>query len=161
MSGIAARGHRSAAWHAGRMQVRDAAAAEIDATTLYKILKLRVDIFVVEQQCAYPELDGRDLEPGARQLWIESAGEVVATLRTLDDGSALRIGRVATAASARSSGLAGQLMRRALELAGDRDVVLDAQAYLEKWYERFGFVRVGAEFLDDGIPHVPMQLSRV
>lgn len=161
MSGIAARGHRSAAWHAGRMQVRDAAAAEIDATTLYKILKLRVDIFVVEQQCAYPELDGRDLEPGARQLWIESSGEVVATLRTLDDGSALRIGRVATAASARSSGLAGQLMRRALELAGDRDVVLDAQAYLEKWYERFGFVRVGAEFLDDGIPHVPMQLSRV
>jgi len=84
------------------VDVRDAHAADLDATTLYKILKLRVDVFVVEQVCAYPELDGRDLEPGARQLWIEQSRDVVATLRMLDDGAALRIGRVATAPGARS-----------------------------------------------------------
>jgi hypothetical protein len=50
-------------------------------------------------------------------------------------------------------------MRRALELAGDRDVVLDAQSYLQGWYEKFGFVRSGAEFIEDGIPHVPMRLA--
>lgn len=143
-----------------RMDVRDAAAGELDAGTLYRILKLRVDVFVVEQKCPYPELDGRDLEPGARQLWIEDGGEVVATLRVLDDGAAVRIGRVATAATARSAGHAGRLMRRALELAGGRDVVLDAQSYLQTWYEKFGFVRTGDEYIEDGIPHVPMALAR-
>ena len=139
--------------------IRDAAPAELDVTTLYNILRLRVDVFVVEQECAYPELDGRDLEPGARHLWAESSGEIVATLRMLDDGAAVRIGRVATAAGARSSGLAGRLMQRALELAGDREVVLEAQSYLQGWYERFGFVRVGEEYVEDGIPHVPMRRS--
>ena len=149
------------------MTVHDAAITDLDAATLYRILKLRVDVFVVEQECAYPELDGRDLEPSARQLWIEAPGEIedigeiVATLRVLDDGAALRIGRVATAPSARSAGHAGRLMRRAMELAGDRDVVLDAQSYLQGWYEKFGFVRSGEEFLEDGIPHVPMRLNRV
>ena len=139
--------------------IRDRAAAELDAVTLYKILELRVDVFVVEQQCAYAELDGRDLEPSARQVWVEAGGEVIATLRVLDDGGALRIGRVATAPSARSGGHAGRLMERALDLAGDRDVVLDAQSYLQGWYERFGFVRSGDEFVEDGIPHVPMRRS--
>lgn len=143
------------------VEVRDAAAADLEATTLYKILKLRVDVFVVEQACAYPELDGRDLEAGARQLWIERSGEVVATLRVLDDGAALRIGRVATAVGARSAGHAGRLMQRALALAADREVVLDAQSYLSRWYERFGFVQDGGEFVEDGIPHVPMRLRRV
>jgi ElaA protein len=137
--------------------VRDANASDLDAVTLYKVLKLRVDVFVVEQVCPYPELDGRDLEPGTRQLWIESAGDVLATLRLLDDGEALRIGRVATAATARSGGHAGRLMRRALELADGRDVVLDAQSYLRGWYERFGFEVDGAEFVEDGIAHVPMR----
>jgi ElaA protein len=141
--------------------VRDANASDLDAVTLYKILKLRVDVFVVEQVCAYPELDGRDLEPGTRQLWIESPGGVLATLRLLDDGDALRIGRVATAATARSGGHAGRLMERALELAGARDVVLDAQSYLRGWYERFGFEVDGAEFVEDGIAHVPMRREAV
>jgi ElaA protein len=82
---------------------------------------------------------------------------VLATLRVLDEGSALRIGRVATAEAARSAGYARGLMQRALELASDSDVVLDAQSYLQDWYERLGFVRVGDEFLDDGIAHVPMR----
>ena len=138
--------------------VRDAATADLDAVTLYRILKLRTDVFVVEQQCPYPELDGRDLEPTARQLWIEGDHYVLATLRLLrdPDGTA-RIGRVATAQDARGAGLAAELMTSAMELAGEGEVVLDAQSYLEGWYARFGFVRAGEEYLEDGIPHVPMR----
>ena len=138
--------------------VRDAATADLDPSTLYRILALRVDVFVVEQECAYPELDGRDLEPGTRQLWIADGDTVLATLRLLRDASGeARIGRVATMPSARGAGLAAQLMRRAIELAESREIVLDAQAYLVDWYARFGFEVAGAEYLDDGIAHVPMR----
>lgn len=139
------------------MTVHDAAAADLDPRTLYGILRLRSEVFVVEQNCVYLDPDGRDLEPGARQLWIDHGGEVVATLRMLADPDGVRIGRVCVAGVARSGGLAAALMRRAIDLAGDRDVVLDAQSQLVSWYERLGFTRSGAEFLDDGIPHVPMR----
>ncbi|MBV9594730.1 MAG: GNAT family N-acetyltransferase [Actinobacteria bacterium] len=137
--------------------VHQASLPEIDSRVLYALLKLRVDVFVVEQQCAYAELDGRDVEAGAVHLWAERDGEVVATLRVLDDGEQARIGRVATALTARSAGLAAQLMREALRLCGPRPVVLDAQSQLEGWYSRFGFERTGPEFIEDGIPHVPMR----
>ena len=138
--------------------LRDASIGEIDAATLYRILKLRVDVFVVEQDCAYAELDGRDLEPETRFLWAEQDGEVVATLRILaqPDG-ARRIGRIVTAASARGGGLAAALIRRALELIGDREAILHAQSHLTEWYEHFGFEVFGADYLEDGIPHTPMR----
>jgi ElaA protein len=140
------------------MDVRAAPLAGLDPVTLYSILKLRVDVFVVEQNCAYPELDGRDTEPGALMVWAEDTGAVVGTLRILDeaDGRA-RIGRVVTAPSHRGAGVAAALMNAALEQVGGREVELHAQAHLEKWYERFGFRRSGAEYTEDGIPHVPMQ----
>lgn len=132
--------------------------AEIDPTALYRLLQLRVDVFVVEQECAYPELDGRDLEPGALQLWIEEDGQPLATLRLLrDDDRTCRIGRVATAAGARSRGLARDLIQRAITECGDADIVLDAQAHLAGWYARFGFERDGVEYVEDNIPHVPMR----
>ncbi len=138
--------------------VRDTPLADLDATTLYRILALRVDVFVVEQTCPYPELDGRDLEPSARLVWAERDGEVLATLRLLvdADGNA-RIGRVATAPSARGAGLAALIVARALELAAGRTVVLDAQSQLADWYARFGFARAGADFDEDGIRHTPMR----
>jgi ElaA protein len=143
---------------APQLTVHDAAATDLDPATLYAILRLRVDVFVVEQQCCYPELDGRDLEPATRLLWAARGRDVVATLRLLTepDGSA-RIGRVATARQARGTGLAAQLITRALELTGERPVELHAQSHLAHWYERFGFTVCGAEFLDDGIPHTPMR----
>jgi ElaA protein len=143
------------------VDILDAATADLDARTLYGILALRSAVFVVEQDCVYLDLDGRDMERDARQLWIEQDGVVVATLRLLRDrdGSA-RIGRVATAVNARRSGLAEALMWRALELAPDVDIVLGAQSYLADWYGRFGFVRDGADYLEDGIPHLPMRLRR-
>jgi ElaA protein len=138
--------------------VRDAKLTELDPLTLYGILSLRSDVFVVEQNCVYLDPDGRDAEPEARQLWIEQDGRVVATLRVLaDDDATARIGRVATARAARGAGLAALLMQRALELTGERTAVLNAQSYLFDWYARFGFVRDGDDFLEDGIPHVPMR----
>ncbi len=138
--------------------VRVAGVTELDAPTLYRILALRTDVFVVEQNCVYRELDGRDLEASARQLWIERDGDVVATLRLLTDGTgAARIGRVATAAAARGHGLAGALMVKALQLVDGNDIVLDAQSYLSQWYAGFGFVRDGPDVLEDGIAHTPMR----
>ncbi|HYN92439.1 MAG TPA: GNAT family N-acetyltransferase, partial [Pilimelia sp.] len=77
--------------------------AELGAATLYALLRLRVDVFVVEQQCPYPELDGRDTEPGTRHLWLDGPGAAPAAyLRLLaDPGGVARIGRVAVAAAAR------------------------------------------------------------
>lgn len=134
---------------------------DIDPQTLYRILWLRVTVFVVEQEAAYPEIDGRDIEPGAELMWAEADGEVVATLRILAEPDAMRIGRVATAPSARGQGVAAELMRQAVarceELAPGAPIVLDAQAQLEGWYARFGFVVSGAPFAEDGIPHLPMR----
>lgn len=132
--------------------------AELEPVTLYRILALRAEVFVVEQDCAYLDPDGRDLEPEAVQLWAERDGELVATLRLLRDGDGrARIGRVATARGTRDRGIAAALMRRAIELTGPVEIVLNAQTYLAQWYARFGFAADGAEFVEDGIPHVPMR----
>ena len=142
--------------------IHSAPTRDLDVVTLHDILRLRQDVFVVEQQCCYADVDGRDLEPGTVQVWAtDDHGSVVATLRVLrePDGDA-RIGRVATAVAARGRGLAAGLMAAALAGSNPAPVVLDAQSHLEGWYARFGFVRTGAEFLDDGIPHVPMRLDR-
>ncbi len=139
------------------MQLHVARFAELDAATLYALLRLRVDVFVVEQACAYPELDGRDTEPGTRHLWLTAAGATTGYLRLLDDpDGVVRIGRVVVAPSARGAGVAGRLMAAALAEAGERPAVLDAQAHLVRLYERHGFAVTGPEYLEDGIPHVPM-----
>jgi ElaA protein len=138
-------------------RLRRARFAELTAAEVYGLCRLRVDVFVVEQQCPYPELDGRDLEPATEHLWFEADGVPVATLRVLDDGDEWAIGRVATAAGWRGSGLAARLMAEALAGHGDRPLHLGAQAYLEGWYERFGFRRSGPGYVEDGIPHVPMR----
>ncbi|SFO85531.1 ElaA protein [Amycolatopsis arida] len=140
------------------VEVVAAAGPELSAAQLYRVLQLRVDVFVVEQECPYPELDGRDLAPGTTHFWVAEGDEVLACLRVLaePDGTR-RIGRVCTAAAARGRGLAARLMTAALETAGAAVCVLDAQTYAAGFYGRFGFVAEGEEFLEDGIPHVRMR----
>ena len=133
-----------------------ARAADLAPATLYALLRLRVDVFVVEQQCCYPELDGRDLEPGTEHRWIEDAAGPVAYLRVLADKDERRIGRVCTRADARGAGHAARLVGEAVEGHAGDPISLDAQAYLVRFYAGFGFAATGPEFLDDGIPHVPM-----
>jgi ElaA protein len=140
------------------MTVRVLAFDDLDARTAYDVWRLRQDVFVVEQACAYPDLDGRDVEPETRHLLLtDAAGALQGYLRLLDDGDVRRIGRVVLARSARGRGLADGLVRAALAECAGREVVLDAQSPLVGWYAGFGFEASGPEFLEDGIPHVPMR----
>ncbi|MFU8850657.1 GNAT family N-acetyltransferase [Micromonospora sp. SL1-18] len=131
--------------------------AELDARTFHDLLRLRIDVFVVEQSCPYPELDGRDVEPGTRHLWLTRDGALVAYLRILADPDGVaRIGRVVVAPAARGAGLAGRLMTDALALVGGGPCALEAQTHLVDFYARHGFTVSGPGYLDDGIPHTPM-----
>ncbi len=137
--------------------VRRARFAELDAVTLHDLVRLRVDVFVVEQACPYPELDGRDTEPGTEHVWVPDDSGPAAYLRTLDEpDGALRVGRVCVRRDARRLGLAGHLLTDVVARHGGRTLVLDAQSYLTGFYAGHGFVACGEEFLEDGIPHVPM-----
>lgn len=135
-------------------------ALDLDTATLYKILKLRVDVFVVEQSCPYAELDGRDLSQETRHLWLEEDGQVVCTLRLLeehDDGKSFRIGRLCTERAHRGQGHTTRLLRTALAEVGSHACRIDAQTYLVDMYAKHGFAPEGPEYLLDGIPHVPMR----
>ncbi len=134
---------------------------ELDAATLYELLKLRVEVFVVEQDCPYPELDGRDLLGDTRHFWLANpAGDVTATLRLMEEfpngRKVFRIGRVATMKTERGRGHSTRLIQAALAEIGDDSCVISAQSHLAQMYARHGFVLDGAEFVEDGIPHVPM-----
>jgi ElaA protein len=131
---------------------------ELDPVVLHDLLRLRVDVFVVEQACPYPDIDGRDAEPDTVHWWAEEHGEVLACLRVLTEDEGHRIGRVVTRRDARRRGVGAELMDAAL--AGlTRPVVLSAQTVQVPWYERFGFVVDGPGFLEDDIPHTPMRLA--
>ena len=134
---------------------------QLDARTTYAVCRLRQAVFVVEQECPYPDLDGRDLEPGTRHVLLsDRSGALVGYARVLDDPGCWRVGRVLLAAGARGRGLADPLLRAALAECTDRDVVLDAQSPLAGWYASYGFAVEGPEFLEDGIAHVPMRWRR-
>ncbi|HEX6249602.1 MAG TPA: GNAT family N-acetyltransferase [Nocardioidaceae bacterium] len=130
---------------------------ELDPRTAYLLWQLRERVFVVEQECPYLELDGRDLEPTTRHLWLTEGGAPVAYLRVLQDTEEMRVGRVLVAPTHRRRGLGRALMEGALELVAERPCRLDAQSYLVQWYRSLGFEPCGAEFVEDGIPHVPMR----
>lgn len=139
--------------------VHRAYTADLDAEDFYRMLRLRVDVFVVEQQCPYPELDGRDLEGSTRHFWIDSAdGYVLGYIRLLEepDGT-YRIGRVCTAKNARGMGLGRKLMRAAVAEIQRAPAVLSAQSNAVGFYRSFGFVEAGEEYVEDGIPHVDME----
>jgi ElaA protein len=148
-----------------RTGVRVVAFDDLDARTAYALWRLRQQVFVVEQASPYPDLDGRDLDPSTRHVLAEEHGTLVGCLRVLDAvarnddptaSSHARIGRVAVTPSARGRGLAARMMEVALDLAGDREVRLDAQTGLREWYAGYGFEVSGPEFVEDGVPHVPM-----
>lgn len=145
----------------GTPVLRRAPFAELSPFEVYRLCRLRVDVFVVEQACPYPELDGRDLEPTTEHLWFEVDGEVAALIRVLADGAGRAVGRVVTAPAFRGRGFAAQLIEQAVADHGEGPLTLGAQAHLEGWYERFGFRRSGPGYDEDGIPHVPMRREPV
>ncbi|MCD0445982.1 GNAT family N-acetyltransferase [Glycomyces sp. A-F 0318] len=143
-------------------EIRQGAFAELDGAAVFALARLRQAVFVVEQECAYPDLDDCDTDPGTRHFWIGGEdGGAVACLRVLrggEGGADWRIGRVCCLKEARGTGLSAGLMAAALEWTGpEADVVLGAQTYAAGFYRRFGFVEDGEEYLEDGIAHVPMR----
>ena len=139
-------------------------AKDLDVPTLYAILKLRVEVFVVEQAAPYPELDGRDLFAETRHFWLEEPdGEVICTLRLMEEHAggrkAFRLGRLCTLRSARGQGHTTRLLRAALAEVGDYPCRINAQVYLADMYAHHGFVRDGDDFVDNGVPHTPMLRS--
>ena len=139
------------------MKVLVAGFDDLPRRTAYDVWRLRQQVFVVEQDCPYPDLDGRDLEDATRHVvLLDDEHTVVGTLRVLDDGRWARIGRVVVSPAARGRGLAAVMMDEAMALCGDREVRLDAQTGLTGFYEGYGFVVTGPEFDEDGVTHVPM-----
>lgn len=136
-------------------------AGDLDPRTLYEILRLRVEVFVVEQACPYSELDGRDLEPRTRHYWLGGDGDpepVIGQVRLLEepDGT-FRIGRLCTAPRVRGRGLGRRLMEAALGEVMDAPCVLDAQEPLTGFYRAFGFKPCGPAYDWAGVAHVPMR----
>jgi ElaA protein len=130
----------------------------LTADELYELLRFRQGIFVVEQRCPYPDLDG--LDQGAWQLLLRAEGELAGCLRVIP--RPLRIGRVAVAAPLRRRGLARRLMEEALLFCRERfpaqPIALGAQLHLVRFYESFGFTAVSDTYDDFGVPHVDMTL---
>lgn len=143
--------------------VRVARFDELSPRRLYDILRLRSDVFVVEQDCVFLDLDGRDHEPDAEHLWIDDDAGLAGCVRLLhEDGDRWSIGRVVTRPDARSRGVAATLVRAGLarlDALSCRRVDLGAQAHLADWYRTLGFEVSGEPYLEDGIPHVPMSLD--
>lgn len=130
----------------------------MDGAALYALLKLRFDVFILEQESIYPELDDQD--QGALHCVAFSGVAPIATLRIIDAGD-IHIGRVAVHSGHRGTGLAQRMMQAALaRIAADwpnRRVVLGAQKHLETFYGRFGFTPCSGVYDDGGIPHIDME----
>ena len=133
---------------------------ELNKAELYQIIQLRIAVFIVEQDCPYPDLD--DMDQDAQHLWIEDAGEIVCYLRVNPAGSRFlepSLGRIVTKKSHRNRGYAEMLIKRAIDLVCEKEsraIRISAQCYLEKYYEKFGFIKASEEYLEDDIPHIEM-----
>jgi ElaA protein len=134
---------------------------------LYQMLKLRVDVFVVEQNCPYPDLDNNDIIEGVYHLLAtKQDGNIAACARLLPAGISyenVSIGRVATKIDERGHGLGHQLIQKAIEgcesLWGTVTIDISAQQYLEKYYQSHGFTTISEMYLEDDIPHIKMRKS--
>lgn len=137
-------------------RIVDKAFADLSAWELYLVAQLRSQVFVVEQDCVFLDLDGRDTAPTVRHIWVERERRPVAVARLLDEGTHREIGRLATAIDARGQGLAARLIDYCLATS-DGPWHLNAQAHLASWYARFGFDTIGEPFVEDGIDHIAMR----
>ncbi len=137
---------------------------ELSNRELYEILKLRSDIFIVEQNCAYPDIDGKDYD--CLHLMIKEQEELMAYVRILPKGvtfDTASIGRVVTAPNHRGKGLSRLAMQNAIELIKNHwketKITIGAQVYLNDFYASLGFVNIGESYIEDGIEHINMILT--
>lgn len=138
---------------------------QLSLQELYTILTLRTNVFVVEQACPYPEVDGKD--PNCLHLLGTINGELVAYLRILPAGlryDKVSIGRVVIKPSHRGKGLGRLMMEQAIHCITNEwkesQIIIGAQAYLEKFYQSLGFEPVSEVYLEDDIQHLDMLYSK-
>ncbi len=137
---------------------------ELEIDELYELLKLRVDVFVVEQNCPYPEMDEKDRHTETiHLLGKDDRSQIMAYLRILPPGLSYKevsIGRVVVVKTARKGGLSHTMLQKALEKISlvwpGKNIKIGAQLYLKDFYEIHGFKPVSKNYLDDGIPHIDM-----
>ncbi|QTD36345.1 GNAT family N-acetyltransferase [Polaribacter batillariae] len=135
--------------------------SELTTYQLYEILQLRAEVFVVEQDCVYQDLDGKDFK--SLHVFGIKNNKIVAYSRIFKPGDYFdnaSIGRVVVAANERKYGFGHDLMKasiKAIKTHFNADkITISAQVYLKKFYESHGFVKIGEEYLEDGIPHIRM-----
>lgn len=142
---------------------------ELTVDELYDILKLRIDVFVVEQCCFYPDIDDLDRDIQTKHLFSYVDGKIAAYLRVLAKGKSyedyISIGRVIVAPQARGTGLGHDLIKEGLRVCeqnfAGQALKISAQQHLEKFYNEHGFVTVSDMYLEDNIPHISMQHSKI
>lgn len=135
---------------------------ELQLIEAYKMFALRIDVFVIEQDCPYQDLDGKD-EDAYHLLGKDAEGEIVATARILPPGVSypeVSIGRVVTAKSIRHLKQGHELMERCMTFIENKlpnqNIKLSAQSHLVNYYGSHGFIETGKHYLEDGIPHSEM-----
>ena len=132
---------------------------ELTTTELYEILKARAEIFVVEQECVYQDLDDKDYK--SLHVFYEKEGKVIGYLRSFEkEKNVIQMGRVLTIEHGK--GLGGKLLKVGIEeiktKQNPKKIFIEAQCYATGYYAREGFKVCSEEFLEDGIPHVEMEL---
>lgn len=142
------------------MKTRSKFFDELNTTELYEILKARAEIFVVEQNCVYQDLDDKDYQ--SLHVFFEEGGSVLAYLRAFaKDADTVQMGRVLTLRH--GTGLGGAILRAGIHeictKMNPERIYIEAQCYATGYYEREGFKICSDEFLEDGIPHVQMILD--
>lgn len=137
----------------------------LNTDELYALIALRVEVFVVEQDCPYQDLDGKDHEC-LHVLGTNADGALLAYARIVPAGLSynnIALGRIVTSPKIRRTGAGKQLMHYCLQqitdMHGQVPVVMSAQCYLNDFYRSFGFIPEGEEYLEDGIPHIHMRLQ--
>jgi len=135
---------------------------ELSAVELYQILQLRSEVFVVEQNCVYQDIDGKDSK--AIHIIGEFKGQTVAYCRIFDKGNYFEqtsIGRVIVKENFRDRKWGNDLIKEAIDAIqnhyGQSQITISAQLYLKKFYENHGFFQTSEEYLEDGIPHIEMK----
>ena len=132
---------------------------------LYALLHLRAEVFVVEQDCPYQDVDNKD--KNAIHVFAEKNAEIVAYARILKPGDYFQetcIGRIVTKQTLRGTGLGRELVKKSIEYIEahfkTNTIHISAQTHLKRYYESFGFIQDGAEYLEDNIPHIGMTRSK-
>lgn len=135
---------------------------ELSPEELYEIIKIRVAVFCLEQNCLYQDLDDKDKK--AYHVYIKENDKIKAYLRVLDKGISfdeISIGRVLT--MERGAGFGNIILKEGIRVAKEKmnadKIEIEAQSYAKGYYEKFGFKQISDVFLEDGIPHIKMILN--